>query len=509
MCRPTLVASLLIGMFAGTTAGQTCDTELLSRTPGGFAGNGQTVAEDISDDGRFVVLNTQATDLFNWTSDGNSFTSFLAGQDRLSGNTFAYQGNIFYYGGDALIVDPITARISNDNAVVFDTLRDYTGNKFRGVYQSGNRIADQNGYSDVYVRSLDIGGVSRVSVGYLGDDADGPSSAPDTDAEGYYIVFQTDASNIVPGDTNGVTDVMLSSAGYPSVMPVIISVGLNGAPANGASTSPVISADGGTVAFRSLATNLVAGDTNGVEDVFVVDSVSYPAVERVSVGPGGVQANGRAGRCSLSADGMIVCFSSVATNLVTGDSNGFQDIFVHYRGYGLTRRVSVSTSGEEADRGSYLPGISANGRYVIFTSNATNLVADDTNGAPDAFVHDLWSGRTSRVSLNRAGAQLNGESSALHADESGRDVLFTSYADDSGWTDSNASRDAFLRDRACDIEPFCDADFNLDQIVDTRDFIAYLNAWTGHDPRADFDGNFLFNTRDFIAFLNAWADGCS
>lgn len=508
MHRPDLAAVVLVGVLSGAAIGQTCDTDLISRAPWNWAGNGLSLAEDISDDGRFIVLNTQATDLFDWTSDGNSFSSFLAGHDRLTGNTFAYEGNTYYPGGNTFIVDPISARVANYNAVVFDTLRDYTGNKFRGIYQSGNRVADSNGYSDIYVRSLDIGGVSRVSIGFLEDDANGPSSSPDIDQWGWRVVFQSDASNLIPGDTNGVSDVLRAVAGSPTQLPRLISVGIGGAPANGPSTVPVISAWSGAVAFRSVATNLVADDTNGFSDIFVTDDNIYPTVERVSVATGGGQADRGSGSCAISADGNIVCFSSMATNLVEGDTNGVLDVFVHYRRYGFTRRVSVSSSGEQADLGSFLPGISADGRYAVFSSNASNLVEGDTNGSPDAFVHDLWTGLTTRASLSRSGGQLTGISTAQHSDDTGRYVLFASDASDTGWSDFNGADDAFLRDRNCEIEPFCLADFFFDHIIDTRDFIAFFNAWNSQDPRADSDGNLQFNTRDFIAFLNAWADGC-
>lgn len=499
------ILGLLCGAWAGVAFGQACDTELMS---GRFvSGNGQSVALDISDDGRFAILNTRATDLFDWSVDGNVFVSFLAGRDRLTGNLFAYEGNIFY-PGNAVIVDPISARVTSGNVVAFDTLRDYTGNKFRGVFQGGNRVPDLNGYSDIYVRSLDIGGVSRVSVGYLGDDANGPSSNPDIEPNGDFIVYESEASNLVPVDTNGLTDIFLSFTGSPASTPFLISNGLAGAPANGASTRPRASASAGLIVFQSFATNLVSGDTNGVEDIFAVDSATYPDVERVSVSTAGQQANGASGFADVSHDGQIVCFSSVASNLVGGDTNGVRDIFVRYRRYAYTRRVSVSSDGEQGSAGSYNPGVSADGRYVIFSSNASNLVAGDTNGLPDAFVHDLWTGLTHRASLSRSGGQLNGSSTAAGVDSTGAEILFTSNGTNSGWSDFNGSADSFLRNRSCDIAPFCVADFVADGVIDTRDVIAFLRAWVERDPRADVDGNIRFDTRDFVRFLNAWADGC-
>src|SRR5581483_2982226 len=151
--------------------------------------------------------------------------------------------------------------------------------------------------------------------------------------------------------------------------------------------APRLSADGRTVAFASAAANLVPGDTNGVTDAFVFDRAAR-TVERVSLGPGGVEGDHDSAAPAVSADGRFVAFASDATNLVPTDTNRRTDVFVRDRRLGTTSRVSLGPRAAEGDRPSTEPGISADGRYVSFVSAAGNLVAGDTNSAPDVFVHD-------------------------------------------------------------------------------------------------------------------------
>jgi Tol biopolymer transport system component len=177
-----------------------------------------------------------------------------------------------------------------------------------------------------------------------------------------------------------------------------VSLGPGGVESNGYSHDPVLSADGRFVAFTSNATNLVAGDTNRRSDVFVRDRETG-TTERVSLGTNGRQGNGNSGEPALSADGRFVAFISSAGNLVPDDTNGIADVFVHDRRTGATERVSIGLSGSQPNSYSEEPALSADGRIVAFTSRATNLVPSDTNNAKDVFVHD----RRTRVT-QRAGA---------------------------------------------------------------------------------------------------------
>jgi len=179
-----------------------------------------------------------------------------------------------------------------------------------------------------------------------------------------------------------------------------VSVDSSAVEANGPSSLPAVSADGRYVAFYSVASNLVPGDTNATGDVFLHDRQTGQTT-RVSVDSAGGQSNGNSGVPSLSADGRFVVFHSVATNLVPGDTNAVADVFVHDRQTGQTTRVSVDSSGAEGNATSYLavvgPLISSDGRYVAFQSLATNLVPGDTNGVQAGFVHDCLTGPTARA----------------------------------------------------------------------------------------------------------------
>ncbi len=151
------------------------------------------------------------------------------------------------------------------------------------------------------------------------------------------------------------------------------------------------------MAFESGATNLVSGDTNGKTDVFVHDRQTGQTT-RVSVRSDGTQGNGNSEEPFISTDGRYVAFDSEATNLVSGDTNGTWDVFVHDRQTGQTTRVSVRSNGTQGNGASGLPSISTDGRYVAFESGATNLVSGDTNGKTDIFVHD-WGGEVHKVYL--------------------------------------------------------------------------------------------------------------
>jgi Tol biopolymer transport system component len=166
-----------------------------------------------------------------------------------------------------------------------------------------------------------------------------------------------------------------------------VSLGPGGVQGNEQSSGPAISADGRFVAFQSAASNLVPGDTNGAQDIFVRDRQTG-TTRRVSVGPGGVQTNAEAssGVPAISADGRFVAFESDATNLVPGDTNGAIDVFVRDRQTGTTRRISVGPGGVQGNSDSGGPAISADGRFVAFVSNASNLVPGDSNARFDVFV---------------------------------------------------------------------------------------------------------------------------
>jgi Tol biopolymer transport system component len=310
---------------------------------------------------------------------------------------------------------------------------------------------DTNKHYDVFVRDRQTGSTERVSISTAGAQGDGDSASPAISADGRFVAFQSAATNLVPGDTNGHFDVFVRDRLTGNTERV--SVSSSGAQADGNSGFAAISGDGRFVAFSSAATNLVPGDTNNHWDVFVRDRLTGNT-ERINLSTAGAQGDGDSlyPAPAISADGRFVAFSSAATNLVPGDTNGLRDVFVRDRQTGSTERVSVSSAGAQGDAISYAQAISGDGRFVAFASTATNLVPGDTNGHYDVFVRDRQTGSTERVSLSSAGAQGDEDSLFPSISADGRFVAYLSaatnlVADDTNGGGTALSHDVFLRDR--------------------------------------------------------------
>jgi len=303
---------------------------------------------------------------------------------------------------------------------------------------------DTNGTEDVFVFDLSTGETSRVSLGPEGIEGDGMSSMPSISADGRFVAFESGASNLVEDDTNGQHDVFVHDRRTRETTRV--SVASDGSEARGVSTRPSISGDGDLVAFTSFTDDLVTDDTNLLADVFVHD-LNSGKTTRVSVDRQGVEGNATSEEPSISADGRFVAFVSMASNLVANDTNGQRDAFVHDRTTGRTHRVSVASDGSQGDGPSYDPILSADGSIMALTSNAANLVADDTNLESDVFVHDLKTRRTTRVKVNTAGNELRDDSSHLSMSANGRFVVFVTGDSFVVADDTNESADVFLLDR--------------------------------------------------------------
>jgi Tol biopolymer transport system component len=284
--------------------------------------------------------------------------------------------------------------------------------------------------------------VSVDNAGVLGN---GSSASGVLNEDGRFLVFRSVASNLVPGDTNGHSDVFVKDRTTGVVHRV--SVSSTGVQGNRATIGrPSISADGRYVAFSSAATNLVPNDLNNREDVFVRDLMTNTTV-RVSVSTGGAEANGVSGEAAISGDGRVVAFSTKANNLVPGDTNGRADILVRdwSAASPTTAAVSVSTGGVPGNDGSYDPSLSRNGRLIAFTSFATDLVVGDTNGRSDIFVRDTAAATTTMVSTSHTGGPSDGDSAGAQISIDGDAVVYDSYATNLVSRDTNNHRDVFMR----------------------------------------------------------------
>lgn len=270
------------------------------------------------------------------------------------------------------------------------------------------------GFRQIYWRDRLTGTNTLVSASAAGVPGNNDSVAPAISADGLTVVFESYANNLVAGDANGVRDVFVWSATHPELGARRISVGPGGAEANSESFEPVVSGDGRVVAFSSGASNLAPG-VSGTSTInvyrrdLIAGTNTLISADGSGLGVGGSKP-------ALSEDGSRLAFYSFASTLVAGDTNGLWDIFVFDAGTGRNTRVSLTSTGGERDQGSesasrvVAPAISGNGRFVAFATTATNMVPGDTNGLQDVFVVDTQNGGVVRASTGVSGAQGNADS---------------------------------------------------------------------------------------------------
>ncbi len=316
---------------------------------------------------------------------------------------------------------------------------------------------DTNGnIQDLFVRDMQTGITTLVSVNSAGSGSgNGESFQPSFTPDGRYVAFSSDASDLIPNDTNGTArDIFVRDLQTGTTTLVSVNAAGTGS-GNHSSTFPRISTDGRYVAFVSLATNLVVtNDTNepfGGFDIFVRD-LQTGTTTLVSVNAAGTGSGNRGSAeqyWTISPDGRYVAFTSEASDLVNNDTNIVSDVFVRDLWMGTTTLVSVNAAGTgSGNRDSFHPAISSDGRYVAFTSYAGDLVANDTNDTTDTFVGDLQTGTTILVSVNATGtASGNGGSVNVPVmTPNGRYVVFASTARDLVTNDINGSMNIFVRD---------------------------------------------------------------
>ncbi|MFI7446383.1 S8 family serine peptidase [Nonomuraea sp. NPDC049714] len=354
---------------------------------------------------------------------------------------------------------------------------------------------DTNGQLDIFATDVRTLTTTRVSVSSEGGQGDGFHLSPTVSADGRYVGFNSNSTNLVPGDTNGQTDSFVHDR--QTGRTERISVGHDGAQADASSYPPAFTADGRFAIYNSDATNLVPGDTNGMTDVFLYDRQTGKN-ERISVGQDGAQADANSREETISADGRFVAFQSDATNLVPGDTNGVADVFVrdlrtgttklvtaphpatqtvgpqisadgrvvvfsngvglghlyaHTLETGVNELVSATPAGDEAHGMFFAPSLSADGRTVAFYSEASDLVEGDTGTGYDVFVRDLDSRTTERITLGPKGVEADGWSDSPSISGDGRYVAYSSSAANLVEGDTNRRSDVFLHDRVPGPEP--------------------------------------------------------
>jgi Tol biopolymer transport system component len=418
-----LAATAPAALAAGTT-------ERVSVSSGGAQANATTGSgsRSISADGRYVVFDADATNL---VPDDTNGAGDVFVRDRLKGTTERVsvssggkQGNNVSFGGT----------ISADG-------------RFVGFTSDATNLVPggTNDHGNAFVHDRKTGKTRLVSVGPGGVGGNGVTNDVTISPNGRFVGFDSFASDLVPGDTNGTLDAFVYDLRTGTTERV--TVGSDGRECETGGSGALLSATGRFVAFTSSCTDLVPGGTNGLPQAYVRDRTTGK-LQLVSVSSAGVQSDGTFnGASAISLSGRFVALISRATNLVPGDTNGQLDVFVRDRWLGTTERVSVSSRGEQGNGFSSGGDMSADGRFVTFSSQATNLVPGDTNGVFDVFVRDRATGWTRRVSVGADGHQGNGDSVVSALSWSGRIVVFNSVASNLVPDDTNGVEDVFAHAR--------------------------------------------------------------
>ncbi len=412
-----LVAGLMSAGLAGSTAAAAdAFPQLVSVSSSGMSGDNSSAGGSMSRDGKLVAFASFASDLVPGDTNGGVQDCFV--RDRISGVTTLVSVGEGGVPSDGNCYSPA---ISADGSVV-------------AFHSLATTLVpdDTNSYGDVFVHDLQSGVTSRVSVDSAGGQLPGGGYwlSPAMSDDGNVIAFTTYTSGtekvFVHDRTNGSTT----------------RVSLEGC----ISTHPAISGDGNVVVYDSCAFPGPDGLTLGWQLLAFDRTTGVTAL--VSVDSSGVPSSGGAGPYQqVSFDGRYVAFDSGSTNLVDDDTNGRTDVFVRDREAGVTTRVSMGGAGDiQGDNHSCWPGISDDGRLVVFTSWATNLVPGDTNGAIDVFSFDRATGSLTRLSANSGGSQGDGDSSTSGQTISGdgRFVAFTSAASNLVAGDTNSQQDVFV-----------------------------------------------------------------
>lgn len=409
-------------------------TERASASWSGSEHQGGSRRVHLTADGRFVTFESSADDLV--PGDANRVADVFV-RDRSTGvieiasvDSSGRPGNRYSSGGSTSGDGRFVAFASEADDLV------------RG---------DTNGFRDVFVHDRSTGETTLVSVLPSGVQGNGPSTDPVISDDGHVVAFVSYADNLDASDYNRSSDVFVVNLMTRQIR--CVSVNRRGRVGNHWSGSwdygPSISADGQIVAFTSAADDLVAHDHNLYPDVFVRD-LGTGKTRRVDVGRLGGGVNKGAFGPSISADGQVVAFESISWDLVAGDTNWTYDVFVRDLRSGTTERVSVDSSGTQSRAGGWGPALSPNGNVVVFTSSGDDLVPGDNNDVEDVFVHDRTTGLTERVSVDSAGNEVRGSSwtyACRAVSTDGGIVGFESYSDALVFGDWNRSTDVFLRVR--------------------------------------------------------------
>lgn len=507
----TTIFLTLLALLAWAAAfAATGDVFRVSVRSNGEQANDASYNPSVSADGRYVAFGSRATNLVDGDTNG-AMDIFV--HDRETGQTTRVSLDASNNQGN---FDSFSPAISADGRYVAFC-----------SYATNLAPNDTNNVPDVFLRDRQTGStllVSRSIFGQSGNDVSckpnigsmGRGIGPAISGDGRYVVFESFASDLIGNDNNGKSDIFRYDRTNGAI--IRVSEDSNGFEANGNSSYPTISADGNIIAFQSAAANLVPGDGNNYTDVFARD-VNAGQTRRLSVGGDGAEGNGDSFEPHVSANGQTVTFASFASNLVTGDTNSYLDVFLHNRSNGQTERVSVATDGTQINTFADIarPAVSGDGRFVTFQSRATSLVPGDLDDVTwDIFVRDRQANTLVRASVSTSGGAGNGSSVDPTISTDGFYAAFFSKANNLIPGDTNGVEDVFvyqIQETAPPPPPppptlsvnyasgapgsyfhFTGSFFQQNEAV-----FVYANGRVIGNVQADLNGNLAFNVRSFAA----------
>lgn len=427
-----LILSILLGTLSTFSLATVAigDTTLISLDSSGAQGDDISTTPSISADGQYVAFESMASNLVS--DDTNDATDIFV-RDWQSGKTTRV--SVTSDGTEAK-GDSYHPSISADGQFI--------------AFESGasNLVSgDSNGKFDVFVHDQESGEMILVSAAWKGmswsDFGNNGSFSPSISADGRFVAFASRATNLVPRGTNGNTHIFVRD--LETNLTMLVSVDSAGIEGDGNSVNPSISGNGNYIAFSSYASNLVSPAPSDQQHIFVYDRIKEE-IFLISAASDGTEGNGGSNNPSITADGILVAFESNANNLVPGDTNDDTDIFVHNRLTGRTDRVSVASNGMEGNRGSFYPSISGDGRFVSFSSKASNLAPVEDNDYFKIFLHDRLTSQTTLVSAAWDGSPADDDSSKPSISEDGRHLAFESLASNLVPGDETEHSDVFLKE---------------------------------------------------------------
>jgi len=425
-----LMAAIISTAVLHSRASTVRNIELISIQGGATQGDNDCFNSAISDDGLYVAFESLST---SWGFDDsapdcdndNCMDIFV--RDRQNGQLEKI--SVDYVSGETGNGDSSGPSLSNDGRYVIFSSR---ASNLAGEADVGN-------FQDVFLHDRQEGDTRFASLSYQGKQINGDSVDGIITSDGRYIVFVSNGTNVKPGETNEWYDVYRRSLTSGEVDR--ISVGMNGEASNEESRAPAVSYDGRYIAFQSMASNLVPNDENGRLDIFLYDA-NTQVMTRVSQNSEGEGGDGNSRRPQISPTGEFVVFQSGAANLVAGDTNNVDDIFLYQVANSELRRVNLTRSNEQADAKSSSPFICQNGRFISFASES-QLIPLDENGVSDIFFYDTLDDEIQAVSVNAQGYWGNENSNRPPISRDCHWVTFASNADNLVEGDDNDSRDIF------------------------------------------------------------------